>query len=159
MTWFRLDKTDWQDYRDSLDLQVDGNHTLEYYSRDYAGNIETTRVLNIKIDTQHPHIYLKKPLKNTLYILDRELIHLPFRTIIIGKITLETQVSDIPSGIEKVLFYVDDTLQYTDTHEPYEWIYTEKNLFFPCHTVMMKAVDTAGNITETDKQDIWYFCF
>jgi len=157
MTWYRLDNNDWQIYEEPLDLHVDGNHTLEYYSHDYAGNIETTQSVTIKIDTQHPHITLKKPIKNTLYILDRELIHLPFRTVIIGKITLEAQVSDSPSGIEKVFFYVDDTLKYTDTREPYEWIYAETTLFSPYHTVMIKAVDMAGNTTETDKQDIWYF--
>lgn len=157
MTWYRLDNKDWQSYEDSLDLYTDGNHTLEYYSRDHAGNIETSHTLNIKIDTQHPQITLKKPLKNTLYILDRELIHLPFKTVIIGKISLETQVSDTPSGIEKVLFYVDDTLAYTATREPYEWIFNEKTLFAPNHTVMATAVDRAGNATETDKQDILYF--
>jgi hypothetical protein len=157
MTWYRLNKKEWQGYGDSLHLEMDGTHTMEYYSCDYAGNRETTRSLNIKIDTQHPYITLKKPLKNTLYILDRELIHLPFRTVIIGKITLETQVSDNPSGIEKVLFYVDDTLHYTDTHEPYDWIYNEKTQFSPYHTVMIKAVDMAGNTTETDTQDIFYF--
>ena len=156
-TWYRLDGGDWQRYMGVLNLQDDGEYTIEYYTTDIACNSEDIKMLDLKIDKENPSINLKKPKEDILYIFDRELVHIPFRTLIIGKVTLEAQATDTTSGIERVLFYVDDEVRYIDTIEPPKWIYDERSILFHRHRLKVKAIDMAGNTKETSELDIWYF--
>ena len=60
---------------------------------------------------------------NYLYIMDREVIPMnaPF---ILGKITIMAgAISSL--GIEKVEFYIDNQLKFTDLSEPYSWVWSE----------------------------------
>ena len=156
-TVYRIDDAPWQRYMGLLTLQDDGNHTLEYFSRDIAGNDENLHSVQIKIDTTPPTVGLQKPKEKTLYVLDRELIPLPFHTVILGKITLEPQASDTASGIKKIEFFVDDELQYTDINPPHDWTYDESAILFHRHTLKLKTYDAAGHSTETEEVNIWIF--
>ena len=156
-TVYRIDDAPWQRYMGPLTLQDDGNHTLEYFSRDIAGNDENLHALQIKIDTTPPTVGLEKPKEKTLYVLDRELISLPFHTVILGKITLEPHASDTASGIKKTEFFVDDELQYTDINPPHDWVYDESAILFHRHTLKVKTYDAAGHRTETEEINIWIF--
>jgi len=158
-TWYRIDGTVWQRYMGLLTLQDDGIHTLEYFSEDIAGNNETPDQVQIKIDKTQPSVSLQKPKEKTLYVLDREIIRLPFYTLILGKITIEPQASDIGSGIEKIEFFVDGELQYTDIIPPHEWVYDEPAILFHRHTLKLKAYDAAGHSDETGEYNIWIFNF
>lgn len=156
-TWYRIDDTVWQRYMGLLTLQDDGNHILEYFSEDIAGNNEIPNQVQIKIDSTQPSVSLQKPKEKTLYILDREIIRLPFHTLILGKITIEPQASDTGSGIEKIEFFVDGELQYTDIIPPHEWVYDEPAILFHRHTLKLTAYDAAGHSTETEEFSIWIF--
>jgi hypothetical protein len=156
-TWYKINDETWERYMGSLTLQDDGDHTLYYFSRDIAGNEEKTELKQIKIDTTIPFLSVKKPKEKTLYVLDRELMHLPFNTLILGKITVEPQASDSESGIEKIEFFIDGKIRYTDTIQPYEWIYDERAILFHQHTIKLKTYDAAGNSRETDEFSIWIF--
>ena len=80
--------------------------------------------------------------EKALYIADKKI--LPFLTpLSIGKITIETAVASKTYEIEKVEFYIDNTLRSTDTSEPYSW--TWNTLAFFKHTVKVVAYDTAGH--------------
>lgn len=91
--------------------------------------------------------------ENALYLFDRKI--LPFFTpVCIGKITVEATVESKEHGIEKVEFYIDDTLQYTAPAEPYRW--TWDTLAFFKYTVHIVAYDTMGN-NATRKVTLWKF--
>lgn len=62
---------------------------------------------------------ISKPLRGYIYSHDRELRPTILgHTLIIGGITLTVDASP---EIQKVEFYVDDTLKHTDSHAPFEW--------------------------------------
>jgi len=52
-TKYRLDSGNWQNYSSSFMLS-DCDHTIEYYSVDYAGNEETAKSEDVRIDTVKP---------------------------------------------------------------------------------------------------------
>lgn len=52
-TFYRIDGGAWQNST-HLVLNQEGTHTLEFYSRDVAGNVETPFPVVLKIDTQAP---------------------------------------------------------------------------------------------------------
>jgi len=104
------------------------------------------------IDDISPEITIKKPDKGYIYIFDREIMPFP-ETLIIGKITVETEVYDAESEIEKVEFYVDNELKET-TREQYEWLWDETTI--GSFTIKAVAYDNAGNAA-TDEQMVWIF--
>jgi hypothetical protein len=93
-----------------------------------------------------------KPEK-ALYIGDKEIM--PFITpVSIGKITIETFAASNEYGIDKVEFYVDNTLKETVTSEPYAWIWTQPAFFK--HTIKVVAYNTMGQ-NATREFIIWKF--
>jgi hypothetical protein len=80
--------------------------------------------------------------EKAVYIGDKKI--LPFLTpLSIGKITIEITAASKDYEIEKVEFYIDNTLRSTDITEPYSW--TWNNLAFFKHTVKVVAYDTVGH--------------
>ena len=65
-----------------------------------------------------------------------------FRPIIIGPITIEANVTQNTSGVNRVDFYIDDVFQKTDTIEPYNFTWN-KTAFFT-HQITVIAYDNAG---------------
>lgn len=92
------------------------------------------------------HVEIKKPKKECLYIFDREVMSTK-GTIIIGGVTIETNVYS-GYGVEKVEFYVDSKLKYTDTEPPYEWFWNE--FAFGRHKISVAAYDRGGYMVEDE---------
>ena len=67
------------------------------------------------------------------------------KTIIIGDIDIEVNVTCEDGIIEKIEFYINDQLKYTDTKEPYIWTWDKKALFRILHNIKLIAYDTVGN--------------
>jgi len=94
-----------------------------------------------------PEITIKKPLNKWIYknnIPKRPIIM--FTTIIIGYITIfaEANASD-GKAIEKVEFYIDDELKFTDIYEPYSWVWLEKPTGLEIkHTIKVIVYDSLG---------------
>jgi len=124
-TWYTLGDT-WIEYTKPFNVTEDDEHTLKYYSVDNAGNIESEETTVFKIDQTPPAITLERQKR-------------------IGEIIFTAIVNDTTSGIDKVEFYIDNLLQFTDTEEPYQWTWTG----FGEHTVKAIVYDNAGNSNET----------
>jgi hypothetical protein len=91
--------------------------------------------------------------QNALYIADKKV--LPFFTpVCLGRITIETNATSINEGIDRVEYYVDGTLQSTDTNAPYSWTWDTRAFFK--HTVSVVAYDTAGH-TSMREFILWKF--
>ncbi len=98
-------------------------------------------------------IEITKPARGHLYFYEREVLPLGVLTLVIGPITVETQIeSDNP--VDRVEFYVDDSLQHTDYREPCTWKNMEQARFR--HVIKVKAYDTEGNEAERE-MPIWVF--
>ena len=94
-------------------------------------------------------IEIVKPRMGYLYLFGEEITPIPSGTIIIGSITVEVEVS---KKIEKIEFYVDDELRYTDIEYPYQWIWDEN--IIGSYEIKVIAYDSLGNTTEA-MQNLW----
>ncbi|MBC7081025.1 MAG: right-handed parallel beta-helix repeat-containing protein [Thermoplasmatales archaeon] len=82
--------------------------------------------------------------RNALYIFDREIISLRI-PVIIGGITIEATASST-IGIEKVEFYIDNVLKFTDTSEPYSWKWDERAIGM--HEIKVIAYNSIAQTAE-----------
>ncbi len=74
-----------------------------------------------------------KPLPGRIYFMDREIIMInENKTIVIGEITVEAKTNG-----DKVEFYMDDNLMFTDYNKPYQWILNKK--MFGLHEIKIIA--------------------
>ena len=101
-----------------------------------------------------PNVEIKKPL-NYLYIRDVEikLLRLIRKPILIGFIEIEVNASD-NSNIDRVEFYIDNKLQYTDNEVPYCWMW--KQIRFFEHSIIVRVYDETGNYA-SNEIFVWKF--
>lgn len=97
-------------------------------------------------DTIPPTVEITKPI-NALYIFDSEFMAFdsPF---IVQMITIQANATDTETGVEKVEFYINDTLRGTDSSAPYEFLWTET--ICGKYTIKTVAYDNAGNSASTE---------
>jgi hypothetical protein len=143
-TKYRIDSGSWQTYSAPFTVSTNGEHTVDYYSVDNVGNEESQKSVSFKIDKTPPTATITRPKEGYLYFLDIEIGPTPNgNTIIVGRITIKADASDETSGIDKVEFYINDELKYTDEGAPYEWEWHPGISFNP--TIKVVAYDEAGN--------------
>jgi len=53
-SYYRVDGTSWRTYGTWATVAVDGQHTVEYYSVDVAGNAESAKQTSVKVDRNAP---------------------------------------------------------------------------------------------------------
>jgi len=126
-------------------------HSFDAY---YADAADATRVAEGSLP---PSIGISSPKKDVRYILGREGKQtLIGKTVIIGKITIETNVK-AEAGVEKVEFIVKGLLKETKetvTTEPYEW--TWDATAFGKYTITVILYDKDGK-TATDSIEVFAF--
>ena len=91
-------------------------------------------VIIITIDTEPPILEITYP---------------PEGEYVRGAITVSVDASD-PSGIEKVEFYIDDNLVFTDLDHPYEYAWNTTEYSDGVYTIRAVAYDKAGNTAEQE---------
>ncbi|KYK20215.1 hypothetical protein AYK25_01365 [Thermoplasmatales archaeon SM1-50] len=100
-------------------------------------------------DTIPPQITIISP-RNGLYLAGLRLLSRMFqqRTLIVGAITIDVDASDAQSGIDKVLFFIDDTYDpvFVDTQAPYSWKWSRRGSPLQHKfTIIVIAYDKVGN--------------
>ncbi|MBC7128535.1 MAG: choice-of-anchor J domain-containing protein [Thermoplasmatales archaeon] len=126
-------------------LPYGSNYMVKVVAKDNAGNVAVDTsdgTFTISMPSP-PTVSIIKP-RNALYIFDREIIPLPI-PVIIGGITVEATASS-SIGIAKVEFYIDGALKFTDTTEPYSWLWDERAI--GTHEIKVIAYDTTGQKAE-----------
>jgi hypothetical protein len=121
----------------------DGVHFIEVYAVDNVGNEETEHhTFEIAIDETDPNVELIFD-----YYDDAGTKMVDFTAI----------AGDDTSGIDRVEFYLDNALQFTDDAFPYEWTITWEDAYVDS-TFKAVAYDGAGNSddAEVDGDDISY---
>ncbi|MCX7795063.1 MAG: clostripain-related cysteine peptidase [bacterium] len=122
-------------------LTLNSNHTIQAKAYDNAGNIGESPIITVIIgDTQAPLITITSP-----------------GSIIPGSaiVQIQAQVIDrdkkgkIPTGIQKVEFYVDGNKIGEDLISPYQCNWDTSGLKHnTVHTITVKAKDNSGNVGE-----------
>jgi hypothetical protein len=118
-------------YNLTIAINKDGVHTASFYAVDHVGNIGPVHSSDeIKIDMTSPEVSLSK------------------EKISFHEIKFTADATDSTSGIQTVIFYVDDTTEpaHEDTTFPYEFIWNG----IGNHTITAKARDVAGNEAFTE---------
>ncbi len=134
------------DYKENITV-------LPVYNGDYINiTIPSLKIYDVIVlteNTKNIPIRIIKP-EASLYIFNQEIIPLG-RTIIIGGITIETSVYSPNEDIDKVEFYIDDKLKYTDYESPYTWLWDE--IAIGIHKI--KVVAYGINISSTNEKDVF----
>lgn len=143
---------------ESLGVHEHGDTTIDIFSIErYSGTtgngIDYTPIGE---EYSYPAITIRKPKEKHLYIAGNELRYLSYlpKTIILGKIDVEAEVNGIYDEVEKVEFYIDDQLKYTDYEDPYEWSWEQRSFFR--HDVETK-VFFDDNTSAIDNVVVWKF--
>jgi outer membrane protein assembly factor BamB len=121
-----------------------GNFTVTFSVTDSEGNHSTDSSYAI-ITAAPPSLTITKPV-NGFYFINKQLFPFP-KPFIIGPITIQAEANQVPYGIDRVEFYIDDTLKATVTETPYQWTWTTPTFFK--HTIKVIAHDTSGKNTTT----------
>ena len=140
--YYRVDNSDWTEYTDPFTLT--NGDLIEFYAEDHLGNAPSIQQLTLGVDNEAPSITYLAPQDNHLYIAGREILALRTESIIIGSLRVEATATDA-SGIDKIEFYIDGTLRYTEPSNSLQWLWDEKSLF--THTLTIKAYDNLGRIS------------
>ena len=101
-----------------------------------------------------PAVVITMPLEHHAYALGKEKAPFPV-TFILGKFTVEAQVNGEVSSVEKIEFYLDGQLQYTDTQAPFIWLWSSPSIFR--HTLKVVAYYTAdgGTYYSSSSMNLW----
>lgn len=126
-TWYSIDGGGYAGYGGPFTVSAQGNHTVNYYSRDNAGNQESPKSTSFKIDSVPPSTsasgFSGIPGENSWYTSD-------------GSLTLSA--SDAISGVYRVAYRLDGGPEQTYSSP------------IPisgdgAHTIQHWAIDNAGN--------------
>ena len=132
-TWYRLDSGIWKFYGGSpFTVSSEGDHTVEYYSFDIAGNGEDTKSVSFKIDMTPPA---------TTYSFDGVIGEDGWY---VSDVTVTLTASDATSGVNYTKYKLNDGnwIIYTDPFDV-----TEDGEY----TLYYYSVDLAGNIEPTNE--------
>jgi parallel beta-helix repeat protein len=136
-TYYKLDDDiEWIEYTQPFSVTEDSAHVLYYYSVDMVGNEEDVNTVTLKIDKTIPSITLTVTPENLL------------RT----RWLLNATVSDTPSGVTEVEFYVDDVLVGNVTSAPWEFHYQGNG-----KQAQAIVYDAAGNSAISERVDQYTF--
>ena len=120
-TYYRIDGGNWTKYSTTFKVKKEGEHLLEYYSVDKAGNKESIKNVTIKIDKTKPSVSIIMPKEKRLYIFGRDIMPTFRMTVIIGKILVKIDAADNVSGISRVKILINGEERANFTNPPYEW--------------------------------------
>jgi hypothetical protein len=98
-----------------------------------------------------PGVVFSTPLEKHLYLFGTDKGAFPF-TLIIGKIDVEAQVNGDAGTVQKIEFYKDNILQFTDTEAPYIWTWNKLSFFR--HTIKIIAYYDSVNST-SNQMTVW----
>ena len=121
-TYYKIDQGSWQEYTGPFEVTTDGLHNVSCYYVDNEGHQSDTYYATFQIDYTAP----------TITLIAEKICHNKYR--------IYAEVSDATSGVNRVEFFLNDYLIYTDYEAPYEWIYKG-----PSFNPEAIAYDKAGN--------------
>lgn len=130
-----------------------GNFTATFTVTDSEDNQSSDTTL-VSVTYELPSVSITKP-KNGIYLFNMRILPLPKRCIVFGPIVIKVRASQIPLGIDRVEFYIDDRLMATDSKAPYTWTWITPS--FSKQTIMVKAYDPKGHWASSEIEVIKLF--
>jgi hypothetical protein len=117
-------------------------------------HIAATMAILADIDVEQPQIYIANPRYGKIFYSDNVQKTYRYRIpIIIDETNIYAEVKQGTYPIEKVEFYYDNKLLFTDTEKPYEYMLNKTSIGF--HKIKVLVQDTQGN-NATDEMKILF---
>jgi len=137
----------------SLGVHEHWDRTVDIFSSDrYSGLAENgIDYYTLGEEFVRPGIVFTTPQEKHLYLFGTDKGAFPI-SLVIGKIDVEAQVNGVSGTVQKIEFYKDNTLQFTDTEEPYIWTWNKLSFF--SHTIKIIAYYDEVNTT-SNQIKIW----
>jgi len=144
--YYRIDGGVWLTYTAPVTINVDGQHTVDYYAVDTVGNEGEHGSVSFKIDLTAPTGSITTPQAGYIYLFGRELMPRIFvkdKALIIGGLTATATASDAMSGVDYVTFSTGAG-SGEDAVSPYTF---NLPFYFPfgSDTLSVSVTDNAGN--------------
>lgn len=143
---------------ESLGVHEHWNTETNIFSPQRYSGVDADGIDFVAIGSEHTSfgVTIHQPERKYLYISGRGVK--PLRdvehTIIIGKITVKAEVNTPQEQIDRVEFYVDNTLTHTDYTVPYEWQWKTPNSVIKQRNLTVTAVSSQGKTT-SDGFTVW----
>ncbi len=101
-------------------------------------------------DVTPPSVEISQPKTGYLYYNDQEIMKRIFskNTLIIGPLNITVNSTDNQTGVNRVMFYIDDLLSAKITSTPYTWLWSQK-MFFK-HKITIISYDNEGNSNKVE---------
>ena len=137
----------------SLGVHEHWDRTVDIFSSDrYSGLAENgIDYFTFGEEFVSPGIVFTTPQEKHLYLFGTDKGAFPV-SLVIGKIDVEAQVNGVTGTVEKIEFYKDNTLQFTDTETPYIWTWNKLSFF--SHTIKIIAYYDEVNTT-SNQIKVW----
>jgi len=120
-----------------------GDFTATLTVTDSQGN-HSQDTAPVNIGYPLPKITIIKPV-NAFYFFNLKICNLPVDgSLVIGRITIIAEVTQVDADIDRVEFYYDGDLKYTDRTPPYQYVYKRHPPPFD-QDLWIRAYDTVGN--------------
>jgi PKD repeat protein len=123
-----------------------GNYNINVIAKDIHGaESEWSDTLHVLInENDAPIVEIVKPIKS-IYVFNKTILPF-FMTIIIGNIDIEITASDL-GFIERIEFYIDNSLESTVTCEPYIFTWKDRSLINFKHIIKVIVYDNLGEFS------------
>jgi len=133
-TWYKIDAGYWSFYTTPFTVSTEGEHTVQYYSFDIAGNQENTNSISFQIDQNPPA---------TEHEFDGVIGDEGW---FVGDVEVTLSASDAASGVNYIMYKLNDGdwITYVES-----FVVTEDG----DHTLYYYSVDLAGNVEPTNEAD------
>jgi hypothetical protein len=145
VTYYSIDGGTYRTYTAPITINVDGEHTVSFYSVDGVGNEEAPQTVSFKLDATAPTASITSPTSGKIYLFGRELFTNPLGgTVIIGGIDFAASASDATSGLDFVRFEIDG-MTYDKASSPYSIFWHKFDLLPTGYTLTVTPYDEACN--------------
>jgi len=136
-TWYKVNDGNWEGYTETIVVSDDGEHTIYYYSVDYAEHGESEKSVSFKIDQTKP---------TTTYVL---VPHDPDGSNgwYVSCVTIVLFSTDEQSGVDAIWYRID-TGFWTLYTVPFRFCNDGQ------HTIEYYSFDKAGNKEDTNSIDV-----
>jgi len=124
---------------------------FEYINFSYLTNMTKIIAASIAhladLDVYYPQIQIGAPRRGCLYFEDKIIKEFKHeQTIVFDDILIYPEIKPGDAPIERVEFYYDGKLMFTDEEKPYQWRLNKGSLFLK-HEVEVKIIDEIGRET------------
>ena len=155
-TYYKIDGGETQTYTEPFFIG-EGTHTVEYWSEDMCGNIESHKTWTITFDSTPPTVELTSPEEGKLYlngspIMDRILHN---KTLCIGKVPVAANADDGTGiGVSMVMFSFSNGDSGYDDDGTNGFSYLFKGMHFGVLTITAVAIDNIGLVSTPDSMTL-----